>query len=177
MSQNIICPSKVKAKYPTVFLAGSIEMNRAEDWQTKIQDMFARKPVTFYNPRRKDWNSDWAQTLEEENFVIQVEWELVKLEICDVIFMSIDPKTLSPITLLEFGMHVKANPEKLVVHCPEGFWKKGNLQVTGRMYGVKIHDDLESAIEHMESLLGNAAEKKRKREFFKAITKNAGPRD
>lgn len=76
------------------------------------------------------------------SFVEQVEWELKNLEKCDYIFMHFDPNTISPITLLEYGMHVKSSPEKMIVSCPDGYYRKGNVQVTGRFYGVTIHHNI-----------------------------------
>jgi hypothetical protein len=151
MSQAIKCPSRAIPKHAhTVFLAGSIEMNAAEDWQTKVQNQLKDTPFTFFNPRRDDWDDSWKQTLDDKNFVEQVEWELERLEECKTVFMYFDPKTKSPISLLEFGMYARCNPEKLIVACPEGFWRKGNLQVTGRKYGVKIYDTLEDAVTELK---------------------------
>ena len=43
---------------PKVFLAGSIEMGRAGDWQQDVQDALADLDVVLLNPRRADWNPD-----------------------------------------------------------------------------------------------------------------------
>lgn len=133
-----------------IFLAGSIEMGKAIDWQKDIPKYMSQfSDITFYNPRRDDWNNEWKQTLEDSNFVGQVDWELDKLEESDFIFFFFDPNTQSPISLIEFGMYVRCNPEKLIVCCPDGFWKKGNLQITGRKYGVKIIDDMQDAKDYL----------------------------
>lgn len=122
-------------------------MGKAEDWQARVEKYFDfLSDVTLYNPRRDDWNSSWGQTIQDENFVGQVEWELQNLKNVDFIFMYFDPKTLSPISLIEFGMYVRCNPEKLIVCCPDGYWKKGNLQVTARKYGSVVYDTLEQAL-------------------------------
>lgn len=54
-----------------VFLAGSIEMGKAEDWQAEVVKML---PVgyTFLNPRRPDFNPDWVQSDEDPRFIEQV---------------------------------------------------------------------------------------------------------
>jgi hypothetical protein len=49
-------------------------------------------------------------------------------------------------------MYVKSNPEKLVVSCPDGFWRKGNVEVTARMYNVKVHHTLEAAMKAIKSI-------------------------
>jgi len=134
----------------TIFLAGSIEMGAAEDWQQRVSGLLADyRNTTIFNPRRDDWDSSWGQTLEDENFVGQVTWELQKLEEADLIFFYFDPATKSPISLLEFGMYARCNPEKVICCAPDGFYRKGNLQVTGLRYGVEVHDDLTEALEDL----------------------------
>ena len=110
--------------YKTVFLAGSIEMGKATDWQKKLITELSDLPIVFFNPRRNDWDSSWKQTKEDPQFSGQVKWELKHLEKCDIIAMYIDPETKSPITLLELGIHANVDPMKmkLLVCCPEGFY-------------------------------------------------------
>ena len=43
----------------SVFLAGSIDMGRAEPWQATIEQAFADTPITILNPRRDA--SFWRQ--------------------------------------------------------------------------------------------------------------------
>ena len=126
-------------------------MGKADKWQDRTKFYFkAHEQVTFLDPRRDDWDSSWKQTLEDDNFVDQVDWELDNLEKCDIMFLYFDPSTKSPISLLEFGLYARSNPEKLICCCPEGFYRKGNLQVTGRKYGVKILDHFETAIDYLK---------------------------
>ena len=92
---------------PMVFLAGSIEMGAAEDWQDRIAREMQDLDVTFLNPRRDNWDSSWTQSIDNPQFRQQVEWELDALERCDIIACYIDPTTKSPITLMEIGLHAK----------------------------------------------------------------------
>ena len=129
----------------SVFLAGSIEMGSAEDWQVKVEDTFKNLgEITFYNPRRDDWNSAWTQTEATKEFNGQVNWELNHLEKADIIFMYFDPNTKSPISLLELGLY--ASKGNLIVCCPEGFWRKGNVDIVCNRYRIPMYDNLESAI-------------------------------
>ena len=133
------------AESVTIFLAGSIEMGSAEDWQVKVEDAFKDlKEITFYNPRRDDWNSAWTQTEATKEFNGQVNWELNHLERADIIFMYFDPNTKSPISLLELGLY--ASKGNLIVCCPEGFWRKGNVDIVCNRYRIPMYDNLESAI-------------------------------
>lgn len=111
----------------TVFLAGSIEMGVAWDWQTYTESKLKSENITFFNPRRDDWDFSWEQSIDNENFVEQVNWELDALEEANAILMYFDPQTKSPISLLELGAFSKDN--KLLVACPSGFWKRGNVEI------------------------------------------------
>ena len=130
--------SIAKARGFRVFLAGSIEMGKAENWQAKITEAISTlgKNVIVYNPRRDDWDSTWEQNIENDNFYEQVRWELQALDDSDLIAMYYDPNTTSPISLLELGLHARSN--KLIVCCPEGFYRKGNVDIVCERYGIPV---------------------------------------
>lgn len=127
-----------------VFLAGSIEMGAAEDWQMKIEKFLEKENVTIYNPRRDDWDSSWTQEESNPQFNYQVNWEISKLIESDVIFMYFSPQTKSPISLLELGMF--SREQKMIVCCPDGFWRKGNVEVVCTRFGIPIFNDFDKAI-------------------------------
>lgn len=129
---------------PSVFLAGSIEMGKAEDWQTRVTNGLMSLDITIFNPRRDDWDSSWEQKVENEQFRGQVEWELGALEQSDLILMYFDPATKSPISLLELGLF--AMNSKMIVCCPEGFWRKGNVDIVCKRYGVSQVNTIEELI-------------------------------
>ncbi len=145
-SQTITSPAPIPAgdARPRVFLAGSIEMGRAGDWQQQVQQALADEDVVLLNPRRADWNPAWRAEADEPEFRRQVEWELAALEQADIVLMYFAPGTQSPITLLEFGLYARSG--KLLVAAPAGFWRKGNLDITGDRYQVPRHDDLQALI-------------------------------
>jgi len=128
-----------------VFLGGSIEMGRTGDWQAEVAQALAGEPVLLLNPRRADWNQAWKPQADEPEFRRQVEWELAALEQADIVLMYFAPGTQSPITLLEFGLYARSG--KLRVAAPEGFWRKGNLDITGDRYGVPRHESLPALVE------------------------------
>ena len=136
--------------YRTIFLAGSIEMGAAENWQDKVKKLMENRRVCLFNPRRDDWDSSWTQSIENEQFVEQVSWELEAMERAETILMYFDPNTKSPISLLELGLwgNNRGNvPSKLRVVCPEGFWRKGNVDVVCARYQIPQFKTLEEAIE------------------------------
>lgn len=133
----------LKFKY-RIFLAGSIEMGAAENWQEKFLADLSYPPSSFkiavLNPRRKDWNATWEQTIENPNFYQQVNWELDNLERATHIIMYFSPGTQSPISLLELGLYAKSG--KLIVVCPEGFWRKGNVDMICNKLGIQQEKSL-----------------------------------
>jgi hypothetical protein len=62
---------------------------------------------------------------------------------CDVIYMYLDPATKSPISLLEMGIYCQT--DKLIVCCPEGFYRKGNVDITCERYGSPVFETKEDA--------------------------------
>jgi hypothetical protein len=127
-----------------VFLAGSIEMGVAEDWQTQVESALTGERVVILNPRRDAWDSTWEQRIENAQFREQVEWELEAQERATLVIMYFAPATRAPITLLELGLFARSG--KLVVCCPEGFWRKGNVDVVCARYGVPTVPDLAALI-------------------------------
>lgn len=125
-------------------------MGVAEDWQTKVEKAFSGKPVTIYNPRRDDWDSSWEQKIGNEQFCTQVNWELKALQRVDKILMYFDPSTMSPISLLELGLHARSG--KLIVVCPDGFWRKGNVDIVCSKYGISQMQTLDDAITWLKSM-------------------------
>jgi hypothetical protein len=138
-------------EYVNIFLAGSIEMGVAEKWQEKVIAALSDKPIRFLNPRRTDWDSSWSQDIHNEQFVEQVTWELNSLEMAQIVIMYFDPNTKSPISLLELGLHAKE--QKLVVLCPDGFWRKGNVDVVCEFYGINQVDTFDELIEFIRSTI------------------------
>lgn len=134
-----------------VFLAGSIEMGKAEKWQDVIIKKCEDKPFIFLNPRRDDWDSSWEQKITNHKFNEQVNWELDSLEEADYIVMYFDPNTKSPISLLELGLHAKSG--KLIVCCPEGFWRKGNVDIVCKRNDIYQTNSIGGVVEYLKSLV------------------------
>src|SRR4051812_5042107 len=124
----------------SVFLAGSIEMGTAEDWQAAAERALADLPVAVLNPRRDAWDASWEQSIGNPLFRGQVEWELEGLERASVVAMYFAPPTQAPVTLLELGLLARSG--KLVVCCPAGYWRRGNVEVVCARYGVPLVAEL-----------------------------------
>ncbi|MBQ0740161.1 nucleoside 2-deoxyribosyltransferase domain-containing protein, partial [Aquimarina celericrescens] len=77
--------------------------------------------------------------------------ELDALEQADRIIMYFDPATKSPISLLELGLFAKSG--KLLVCCPKGFWRKGNVDIVCERYKVDQVNNLEELIDEVKKKL------------------------
>lgn len=127
-----------------VFLAGSIDMGKAENWQVIVEKALGDLDITILNPRRDDWDSSWKQDISDPQFKQQVVWELDGLDIADIIMVYFDPDGQAPITLAELGLH--AGSGKPIVCCPEGYWRRGNVQIICDRYDLVLVDSLEELI-------------------------------
>lgn len=66
------------------------------------------------------------------------------LEKVDMIAFYFSPNTKSPISLLELGLFSKK--KNVVVCCPKGFWRKGNVDIVCEKYNITQVDNLEELI-------------------------------
>ena len=145
--QNITLRDRTKK---SIFIAGSIEMGKAIDWQTNLSHFFDDNGWDVFNPRRDKWDILEKQSFENPKFFQQVNWELNALEYSDLIIMNFDPSTQSPISLLELGLFARTG--KLHVICPEGFWRKGNVDIVCNYYNIPMYDTITLFTNKLESL-------------------------
>lgn len=113
-------------------------MGNAPLWQPGFANMLCDLPIAVFNPRRDDFDSTLKQDKENEPFAEQVNWEMDYLEVCDLIALYFAPNTTSPISLLELGLHAKDKDKKLIVCCPAGYGKKGNVDIVCDRHGIPL---------------------------------------
>jgi Nucleoside 2-deoxyribosyltransferase like len=141
---------EVKAPSPPelerrIFLAGSIEMGLAGQWQERIVKAMSNiSGLVILNPRRDNWDSSWEQRADNPQFSAQVNWELDMLDAADIVVMYLAPGTKSPISLLELGLC--AHSGKLRVCCPEGFWRRGNVEIVCLRHRIPLFETLDGLI-------------------------------
>lgn len=137
-----------------IFLAGSIEMGKAEEWRKKVVETISgihtMNHICLLNPRRDDWDSTWEQSITNDKFREQVEWELEGLERATHIIFYFDPNTTSPITLLELGLYAPTH-KSLIVICPDGYFRKGNVDIVCKRYNVPVLDSLDQLLNDIKS--------------------------
>jgi len=138
---------------PVVFLGGAIDMGAAVDWQKELVEYLKDVPCVALNPRRKDWDSSWKQEFENDQFREQVEWELKGLEQASLVVICLTKDSKAPISLLELGLNVVGN--RMMVFCPDGFYRKGNVDVVCNKYGVPVFEDFEVFKEMVKDWLLN----------------------
>ena len=142
-----------------IFLAGSIEMGKATPWQDELIAKLEELPshysadLVVFNPRRDDWDSSWVQDIDNPQFYEQVTWELNMLDETDIVVFYFDPATQSPITLMELG-HLASQDKYAVVCCPEGFWRRGNVQIMCQRYNIPLVNDLDEMFQVVKEFLG-----------------------
>ena len=132
---------------PSLFLAGSIEMDDAPRWQDTLIAALADTDVVVLNPRRDALPPEWEQHAENPAFRGQVQWELEGLERASLVCFYFAPGTKSPISLLELGLRARSG--RAIVCCPEGFWRRGNVEIVCERYGIPRVESLDELAEHL----------------------------
>ena len=66
-----------------------------------------------------------------------------------------DPKTKSPITLMELGNQSPWNRmgKDIVVCCPDEFWRKGNVDILCDRYGIKVSNNYETFLQDIKQVI------------------------
>jgi hypothetical protein len=148
----IIAPQKiVKTLKPVVFLAGSIEMGRAVDWQTDVTRRLEKYQGTLLNPRRDHWGYNWKQSVSNQKFREQLEWEFKGLQSSNYIIMYFAPGSKSPISLLELGLFSRSH--KIICCCPKKFWRRGNVEFICQKFKIPLVDNLDELIYKLKKLV------------------------
>ena len=133
-----------------VFLGGTIDNGDSVDWQHEVIKLLNENEdkldgeVHVFNPRRVEWkdvNKEWMDD--------QVSWELENQENADLIVMNIEPKSKSPISLLEIGLSAKEG--NFTVFCTEEFYRFMNIRITCDRYGVPLikNNDVGSIVNYI----------------------------
>lgn len=142
-SQVIYAPSEERPRgVKSVFLAGTTSKVDTADWRETFSSSLSKHPITIYNPYRADWDSAWREDVNFAPYREQVLWELDKQAKADLVVVYFHPATQAPVSLLEFGLSAEV-PGKVIAVCPEGYWKRGNVQIVSQKFGVELLDDIE----------------------------------
>ena len=137
MAKIVHAPDPYPKTHPcSVFLAGSIDMGAAINWQRELCSQLKDYPVLLLNPRRESWDSSWEQSINNPLFTEQVNWELDALNHATYIVMNLAAESMAPISLLELGLF--ANSQKMLISCAPNFWRRGNVEVVCSRYHIPL---------------------------------------
>jgi len=145
----------------TIFLAGTIDMGKAADWQKMVEEKLSTfgEWLTILNPRRDDWDDSWEQSIDDPQFNEQVTWELDGQKAANLIIFcfAMDEEgakeAKAPITLLELGMF---HNKQAVVCCPQGFYRKGNVDIVCKRFGIPVYEDFDAMLEDVVNSIAEA---------------------
>lgn len=162
MTQIVKAPGKfiLNQHNISMFLAGSIDMGSAEDWQTRLsKDLQGNDNLVLFNPRRDDWDSSWVQDpTPGTQFHEQVTWELDHLQKADIVAIYFADGSQSPITLLEFGMFAQKY-RSVVIYCTPEFYRYGNVKIVADRFDIPVcstyeefKDQLQKKVERKKHL-------------------------
>lgn len=146
---------------PKIFLAGSIDMGKAENWQAVVEKRLEHLPVTILNPRRDDFDPSWEQDIKNPEFRKQVDWELDAIWSSDYVLFYFDPAGQAPVTMMELGIVSERvfrgdYGVEVLVCCPEGFWRKGNVDIVCDRVGIDYSSkNLDELIDKLQIMLSN----------------------
>ena len=172
MKQNVYTPLirhsdevfSNETPHTNVFLGGTIDNGESENWQDELINTIAwiefNRHVNIFNPRRAEWPSS-----DDHNEINkQIDWELEHLEKADIIVMNILEDSKSPISLMEIGLFARTG--KLMVFCPEEFYRYDNVKKVCERYGVKLYNtnDVAFIADKLTKMIGvdiDAMDKKR----------------
>ena len=127
-----------------IFLGGSIEMGKAPDWQAAFADKIASLPIAAFNPRRIRWDDSLEQDIKNKALLHQIDWEMTNLDKADLIILYLHPNTISPVSLMELGRYSQSG--KVIVCCPEGYHRRGNVQYLCEKDNVLLLDDFDELV-------------------------------
>ncbi|KAI2633351.1 hypothetical protein GGS21DRAFT_130767 [Xylaria nigripes] len=170
-SQIIFAPSREPARgVKSVFLAGSTSPTDDRNWRESLIELLADQPFTIYNPQRPSWDETWLENISFEPYRTQVEWELDMQEVADMVVLYFHPATKAPVSLLELGLSARTG--KVIVVCPEGYWKRGNVQIVCKRHGIEMVEDVlelkDAILARMTSTgrTGSCVDERREGKFF-----------
>ena len=135
---------KLSAGKVKIFLAGTIDMGTSIDWQADVATKLADLDVCILNPLRAVFDVSMVQSINNPAFTEQVWWELNAQDEADIILMNFVAGSKSPISLLELGLY--ASSRKMVVCCPDGFWRKGNVDIVCDRYSIPVFTTIDEAL-------------------------------
>ena len=115
-----------------------MDIDKPNSWRRQSID-FLQSNYHIFDPTHKE-----HYTLNELQMKKHVEWEVDALNIADIIMLNFLPNALSPISLVELGLHVASG--KLIVICPKEFYQSCYVTTLCKKYKTPIFLTLQQAL-------------------------------
>lgn len=117
-----------------VYLSGAMT---GEDWQSKFTNELDSLRVDVFSPR---YPSSHTVTPPDGLF----EWEIDHMSIANVIAFNFIPDEDCSSALIALGMYAKT--DRIIVCCPDGFFKKGDIDALCNREDIPQVDSLDLLI-------------------------------
>ena len=118
-----------------VFLAGGLKSKWREELVRYLEQMDLEHLVVI-DPTVDDWqNAVGEEIASNPKFVKQTDWEQEGLRVSDYQVFNFDASTISPITLLEFGMNMS---DTTLICLRDGYEKGGHIEYMARRHSLPI---------------------------------------
>jgi len=164
MFEIVQAPAETTSEGIRLFIAGGIR--NCPQWQNILierlqNDERIKEELAIYNDPWEKTNGQLPKTEEEIKILIfnprckdipeevaQIMWEYNKLEFADVISFWFSEGSVNPITLLEYGLHLKSK-KTLVVGCHEKYERKLNVMTQTALLAaetkskIKVNENFE----------------------------------
>lgn len=128
----------------SIYLAGSVD---GENWRSFLDKELSNMNYIVFNPLI-DKKEDYVESLTNPQFCQQKLWESTCMAKSDYIVFYFNPNTKASISLLELGLWVREKP--MVVCCPEGYWKKGDVDYVCQSFDIPQVEGLETLLSYFE---------------------------
>ena len=150
-----------------VFFGGAIDMGKAKNWQEELSKLLGEyDDILILNPRRDDWDSSWKQTLDDDKFSEQVNWEFNAMSSSDLIIIYFTDDSKAPISLLELGMF--SGSKKICVFCTDKFYRFGNVQFVCDKFKIPMFSDNKKLVDHV---VDHSKASKKRSTIFSSLNK------
>jgi hypothetical protein len=155
MFEIVQAPNETTSQGIELFLAGGI--SNCPNWQNEIVEKLINDPrfdeykdsnqkIIVFNPRCKE--------IPEEN--PQIIWEYKKLKSANIISFWFSFGSFNPITLFEYGSHLKSTKD-IIVGCHPEYVRKNNvvLQTKLERPDITVNETFENFYEEIVNTLIN----------------------
>jgi len=120
----------------SIFLAGSMDHRQEHSWRDEIIGEFGSHHI--FDPTHAQHDD-----LSNAELKHHIMWELEAMQQSDFILLNFLKDSKSPISLVELGLYAQSG--KLIVVCPQEFYKHNYVHILCEKYSTPIFNTLKEA--------------------------------